>query len=330
MTPEIFAQCDWLAGRLDDVVRRVSQSAARRPLAGSRRRAWAAAFAARAAAERGQPDAAARLVALASATYDDRPDDVPGWSSWLPWAAGAIAALSGDPATAHDLLDRAAGQFRAMDAGMYEAVVLVDAVEAAAAAGREDAAAVHSRRLAALTATVEGELVGPLALLARARTLLATRVPADAAAPAEDAAAVLDRLGFRLYGAMAAEVLGVATIEPRGAREGALSRAADGYAACGAVVRRDRVADRLAALGHRGRRARSGSAAGLRSLTPRELDVARLAARGDTAVEIGRQLFIGTRTVETHLAHVCAKLGVASKRELLRLGGELDRVSEAP
>ena len=65
-------------------------------------------------------------------------------------------------------------------------------------------------------------------------------------------------------------------------------------------------------------------------MTPRELDVARLAARGDTAVEIGRQLFIGTRTVETHLAHVCAKLGVASKRELLRLGGELDRVSEAP
>jgi DNA-binding CsgD family transcriptional regulator len=330
VTPEIFAQCDWLAGRLDDVVRRVSQSAARRPLAGSRRRAWAAAFAARAAAERGQPDAAARLVALASATYDDRPDDVPGWSSWLPWAAGAIAALSGDPATAHDLLNRAAGQFRAMDAEAYEAVVLVDAVEAAVAAGREDAAAAHSRRLAALTATVEGELVGPLALLARARTLLATRVPADAAAPAADAAAVLDRLGFRLYGAMAAEVLGVATIEPRGAREEALSRAADGYAACGAVVRRDRVADRLAALGHRGRRARSGSAAGLRSLTPRELDVARLAARGDTAAEIGRQLFIGTRTVETHLTHVCAKLGVASKRELLRLGGELDRVSEAP
>jgi len=156
------------------------------------------------------------------------------------------------------------------------------------------------------------------------------RVPADAAAPAADAAAVLDRLGFRLYGAMAAEVLGVATIEPRGARKEALSRAADGYAACGAVVRRDRVADRLAALGHRGRRAGSGSAAGLRSLTPRELDVARLAARGHTAAEIGRQLFIGTRTVETHLTHVCAKLGVASKRELLRLGGELDRVSEAP
>jgi tetratricopeptide (TPR) repeat protein len=83
LTLEISAQCDWLSGRLDDVIRRVSQSAARRPLAGSQRRAWAAAFAARAAAERGQPDAAARLFALATATYD-RPEEVPGWSSWLP------------------------------------------------------------------------------------------------------------------------------------------------------------------------------------------------------------------------------------------------------
>ena len=107
----------------------------RRPLAGSRRRAWAAAFAARAAAEAGQPDTAAKLLGLASATYD-RPDDVPGWSSWLPWAAGAMAALAGDPAAGHDLLDQAAGRLRAMEAATFEAVVLVDATEAAVAAGR--------------------------------------------------------------------------------------------------------------------------------------------------------------------------------------------------
>jgi DNA-binding CsgD family transcriptional regulator len=82
---------------------------------------------------------------------------------------------------------------------------------------------------------------------------------------------------------------------------------------------------RLAALGHRGRRVRGGAAAGLRSLTPQELDVARLSARGHTAAETGRQPFIGTRTVETHLAHACGKLGVASKRVLLHLAGELDR-----
>ena len=327
-TPEIFAQCDWLSGRLDDIVRRVSESAARRPLAGSRRRAWAAAFAARAAAERGQPDAAARLLALASATYDTRPDDVPGWSSWLPWAAGATAALAGDPAAGHELLDRAAGSFRAMDAGAYEAVVLVDAAEAAVAAGRADAAVTCSRRLAELTRTVEGEMVGPLAQLARARALLATAGGADAAGPAAEAADALDRLGCRLFGAMAAEVAGVATTD-RSAAIDMLARAADGYDACGAVVRRGRVAKRLAGLGDRGRRAAiAGRGSG--SLTPRELDVARLAARGDTAAEIGRQLFIGTRTVETHLAHACAKLGCRSKRELVRFAGELDRVPGPP
>ena len=62
MTLELLAECDWLSGRLDDVSRWISQSAARRPLAGSVRRAWAAAFAARAAAERGEPDTAARLL----------------------------------------------------------------------------------------------------------------------------------------------------------------------------------------------------------------------------------------------------------------------------
>jgi DNA-binding CsgD family transcriptional regulator len=106
-----------------------------------------------------------------------------------------------------------------------------------------------------------------------------------------------------------------------------LSRAAAGYDACGAVVRRGRVAKRLAGLGYRGRLA-AVAGRGPASLTLREMDVARLAARGLTAAEIGRQLFIGTRTVETHLARACVKLGCRSKRELVRFNGELDRIQE--
>jgi DNA-binding CsgD family transcriptional regulator len=50
--------------------------------------------------------------------------------------------------------------------------------------------------------------------------------------------------------------------------------------------------------------------------------VAQLAARGDTSPEIAQALFIGERTVESHLARIYAKLGVASKRELLQRASE--------
>lgn len=54
------------------------------------------------------------------------------------------------------------------------------------------------------------------------------------------------------------------------------------------------------------------------SLTAREQQVARLAAQGYTAREIGLELHIGRRTVETHLVNAYDKLGVRSKRELMR------------
>ena len=58
-------------------------------------------------------------------------------------------------------------------------------------------------------------------------------------------------------------------------------------------------------------------------LSTRERQVARLAVDGLTAREIGEQLFISPRTVETHLASVYAKLGVRSKVELTRRASEL-------
>jgi DNA-binding CsgD family transcriptional regulator len=67
---------------------------------------------------------------------------------------------------------------------------------------------------------------------------------------------------------------------------------------------------------------------GLDSLTPRELDVARLAAQGYTAIEIGRELHIGERTVESHLAHTYAKLSISSKSQLIRMSQEFVSASE--
>jgi DNA-binding CsgD family transcriptional regulator len=62
---------------------------------------------------------------------------------------------------------------------------------------------------------------------------------------------------------------------------------------------------------------------GLTALSQREREVARLAAQGYTAREIGGRLFIGERTVETHLAHAYAKLGIGSRIELIRIASTL-------
>jgi non-specific serine/threonine protein kinase len=61
-------------------------------------------------------------------------------------------------------------------------------------------------------------------------------------------------------------------------------------------------------------------------LSSRELEVADLVGRGLTNREIAQRLIISTRTVESHVDHIKAKLGFARRARIVAWA--LDRASD--
>ena len=108
----------------------------------------------------------------------------------------------------------------------------------------------------------------------------------------------------------------------------ALRRAADEHHACGAVRYRNSAELELGKLGQRPyRRTRPGSAngSGIESLTERELEIARLVVDRRTNPEIAAALFLGQKTVETHLRNIFNKTGMPSRVALARAMERTDR-----
>ncbi len=108
--------------------------------------------------------------------------------------------------------------------------------------------------------------------------------------------------------------------QPREARS-LLSAGLDLAVVCGAErLSENAQQELLAAGGWRRRREEQG----VESLTASELRVAKLAAAGLSNVEIAQSLFVSVKTVETHLAHVYGKVGLAGTGSRWRLAGMLN------
>src|SRR5206468_4954568 len=125
------------------------------------------------------------------------------------------------------------------------------------------------------------------------------------------AAARHERVGYPFGRARALLTLGVVRRRAgrkRAARE-PIETAVEAFDELGAAGWADTARAELGRIGGRTR---------TEGLTPAERRVADLVATGQTNREVAAALFLGERTVETHLSHVYAKLGLRSRAELAR------------
>lgn len=193
------------------------------------------------------------------------------------------------------------------------------ALDAAAAAGRTDDVAEVVAWLEDANASLGCSWPRMLALAGRASIAAQHGDDLGAEAAYEEALAapqapVLERAAIMCrYGAW---------LRRAGKLDRARSVLGDSLRLCearGAALLAARAHCELGAAG--GRRRPAERAPGL---STQELRVARLASSGATTAEIASGLHLSPRTVETHLAHAFAKLGVRSRRELRQRSAELD------
>jgi DNA-binding CsgD family transcriptional regulator len=315
---ETFAR--WIAGDFTAAVAAAREAAAWAP-AGARRRALGLACGGLAAAETGDVPEAERFLGRARQALDGR-----DWSYFFQYTRYGEAVLGwqlGRAAECAAVLADVADRLVKMEALALSVFVLTDLAESAAEARDGQAAAAAARQLDDVARVADLPLHRGLAVAAAAWARLAGQQPAEAAAKASEAIGLLSAAECRSHLGRAHDLLGRSLAAAgRPGAVAALEQAATIFAGCGAAWRRDRSVQALRRLGSGGRRA-AAATLGPASLTRREREVARLAARGMSAKAIGEALFVGERTVESHLSSTYAKLGVESKLDLVRRAAEL-------
>jgi class 3 adenylate cyclase/DNA-binding CsgD family transcriptional regulator len=318
LLPDFATTIHWLAGDLPDAVAATRQSIAPGVTELSQRRllgASAALIAATEAAAIVDADFVQQLIV--STQHGD------WWvhSDQARWALAMREAANGDVAAATQHLLDASCRLVDMGGDLYARFALFDLAELALdhsdrrTAGRVD-------EMMGKLGAADGRALTALATTTAAATNLAqgNRVDIDGL---DDAVAQLDRSGWKLHRARTLVILGRAHAgTDNQAAIDCWSQALDLFAACDARPRREACLQLLDRLGPRGKRVRTATS-GPGALTSRELEVAQLAIEGLATREIGERLFIGRRTVETHLTNAYAKLGIRSRVELVRIADQI-------
>jgi DNA-binding CsgD family transcriptional regulator/tetratricopeptide (TPR) repeat protein len=310
----------WMAGEFTSAVATARELAAW-VIGGPRRRALGLACGGLAAAETGDLREAESLLGRARQGLDGR--DWAYFFLYTRYGEAVLAWHAGRAAECADTLAEVAAALLGMDATAVSVFVLIDLAESAADAHDGRAAASAARQLEDVARAAGLAPQRGLAAAAAAWAALEGGRPDVAVARANEAVGLLSEAGWRSHLGRAHDVLGrslAAAGRPGAVAE--LDRAAMIFTQCGATWRRDRTIQALRRLGSGGRRA-AAAALGPASLTRREREVARLAARGMSAKAIAEALFVGERTVESHLSTTYAKLGVESKLDLIRRAAEL-------
>jgi DNA-binding CsgD family transcriptional regulator len=253
----------------------------------------------------------------------------PLYVSWsLAFLARALA-LAGDASTARETLERARqtrpAQIRLMEPELGSAEVWVTVAEGDVRGARELALEVAARDAVAGRIVAAGRALHDVVRLGD---------PGRVARQLEGLAAVTDAPAIAVFAAHAAalaasDARGLAGAGQRFDRLGCALWAAEAYASAalafesgGRAASARTAGARAGALLARCESARTPALAGTSagaSLTPRERDVALLAARGLPNREIARRLVVSVRTIESHLAQTYRKLGVKDRSELAEM-----------
>lgn len=209
-----------------------------------------------------------------------------------PLVSGLLAFEQGEIGTARAAADRFLRRIGETD--RFERVAGLELlVRTALATGDTPAARAASDEIASIAATIPNAPLRATALLAEGRLAAAAAEHPLARALLEDAADLFDAAGAR-YDAALARVELAAALRAQGQEQQAA------HAERGAR-------EALLALGARTFDRHVGD------LSPREREVLRLVARGDSNEQIARALVLSVRTVERHVANVYAKLGLSGR-----------------